>query len=140
MTKILGISFETIDTKIVAASLAQLKNSTPCETSIFAGDPYQVNYTSALQDLERIKNQYKIPIFTIKECLEKQYQEIEKIDVSAFVPKTTGAIHPITETMNKIIDFFIICHYDHTCFKFHLFDAGFFGNAFHHRKSDALFG
>ena len=81
MTKILGISFETIDTKIVAASLAQLKNSTPCETSIFAGDPYQVNYTSALQDLERIKNQYKIPVFTIKECLEKQYQEIEKIDV-----------------------------------------------------------
>ena len=81
MTKILGISFETVDTKVVAASLAQLKNSTPCETSIFAGDPYQVIAARALEELERIKKQYQIPVFTIKECFEKQNQEIEKIDV-----------------------------------------------------------
>ena len=30
----------------------------------------------------------------------------EKIDVSLFNPKTDGAIHPITDTMNKIISFF----------------------------------
>ena len=81
MTKILGISFETVDTKVVAASLAQLKNSTPCETSIFAGDPYQVIAARPLEELERIKKQYQIPVFTIKECFEKQNQEIEKIDV-----------------------------------------------------------
>jgi phenylalanyl-tRNA synthetase alpha chain len=40
-----------------------------------------------------------------EKLLEEQLKK-EKIDVSAFVPKTTGAIHPITETMNKIIDFF----------------------------------
>jgi len=40
-----------------------------------------------------------------EKLLEEQLKK-EKIDVSAFVPKTTGAIHPITDTMNKIIDFF----------------------------------
>ena len=30
----------------------------------------------------------------------------ERIDVTLFYPKPTGAIHPITDTMNKIIDFF----------------------------------
>ena len=40
-----------------------------------------------------------------EKILEEQLKK-EKIDVSAFVPKTTGAMHPITETMNKIIDFF----------------------------------
>jgi phenylalanyl-tRNA synthetase alpha chain len=44
-----------------------------------------------------------------KELEEKLLEEklkSEKIDVTRFVPKTTGAVHPITETMNKIIDFF----------------------------------
>ena len=44
-----------------------------------------------------------------KELEEKQLVEQlkkERIDVTGFVPKTTGAMHPITETMNKIIDFF----------------------------------
>tara|TARA_Y100000385_G_scaffold197091_1_gene204068 strand:- start:477 stop:1976 length:1500 start_codon:yes stop_codon:yes gene_type:complete len=81
MTKILGISFETTDTKVVAASLEQLKNSTPCETSIFAGDSYQATSSRAQQELERITKQYQIPVFTIKECCEKQNQKIEKIDV-----------------------------------------------------------
>jgi phenylalanyl-tRNA synthetase alpha chain len=44
-----------------------------------------------------------------KELEEKLLEEKlkkEKIDVTSFVPKTTGAVHPVTETMNKIIDFF----------------------------------
>ncbi len=40
-----------------------------------------------------------------EKLLEEQLKK-ERIDVTQFVPKTTGAIHPITETMNKIIDFF----------------------------------
>jgi phenylalanyl-tRNA synthetase alpha chain len=32
--------------------------------------------------------------------------KLERIDVSLFSPKSSGAIHPITDTMNKIIDFF----------------------------------
>ena len=79
MKKILGVSFETIDTKIVAASLAQLEKSVSCKTSILAGDPYQVNYKSARQDLEYIKTQYKIPVFTIEKCLNQQYQKKNKI-------------------------------------------------------------
>ena len=40
-----------------------------------------------------------------EKLLEEQLKR-EKIDVTQFVPKTTGAIHPITQTMNAIIDFF----------------------------------
>ncbi|GAB6073526.1 phenylalanine--tRNA ligase subunit alpha [Nautilia lithotrophica] len=40
-----------------------------------------------------------------EKLLEEQLKK-ERIDVTQFVPKTSGAIHPITETMNKIIDFF----------------------------------
>ena len=40
-----------------------------------------------------------------EKLLEEQLKK-ERIDVTQFVPKTTGATHPITETMNKIIDFF----------------------------------
>jgi len=40
-----------------------------------------------------------------EKLLEEQLKK-EKIDVTQFVPKTSGAMHPITETMNKIIDFF----------------------------------
>nr|WP_228368710.1 phenylalanine--tRNA ligase subunit alpha [Nautilia profundicola] len=40
-----------------------------------------------------------------EKLLEEQLKK-EKIDVTSFVPKATGAMHPITETMNKIIDFF----------------------------------
>ena len=40
-----------------------------------------------------------------EKLLEEQLKK-ERIDVTGFIPKTTGAIHPVTETMNKIIDFF----------------------------------
>ncbi len=41
-----------------------------------------------------------------EELLNKKLK-LEAIDVSLYNPKSTGAIHPITDTMNKIIDFFI---------------------------------
>jgi phenylalanyl-tRNA synthetase alpha chain len=42
----------------------------------------------------------------LEEKLLEEKLKSERIDVTSYVPKTTGAIHPITETMNKIIDFF----------------------------------
>ena len=42
----------------------------------------------------------------LEEELLNQKLKLERIDVTLFNPKTTGAIHPITDTMNKIIDFF----------------------------------
>ena len=42
----------------------------------------------------------------LEEKLLEEKLKKEKIDVSLYVPKTTGAMHPITETMNKIINFF----------------------------------
>jgi phenylalanyl-tRNA synthetase alpha chain len=45
-----------------------------------------------------------------KELEEKLLEEklkLESIDVTLYRPQSTGAIHPITDTMNKIIDFFV---------------------------------
>ena len=42
----------------------------------------------------------------LEEELLNQKLKLERIDVTLFNPKTSGAIHPITDTMNKIIDFF----------------------------------
>ena len=42
----------------------------------------------------------------LEEEILNQKLKLERIDVTLFNPKTTGAIHPITDTMNKIIDFF----------------------------------
>ncbi|WP_024790220.1 phenylalanine--tRNA ligase subunit alpha [Lebetimonas sp. JH292] len=42
----------------------------------------------------------------LEEKLLEEKMKLEKIDVSLYSPKTTGAIHPITDTMNKIINFF----------------------------------
>jgi len=42
----------------------------------------------------------------LQEALINEKMKAEKIDVSLYSPKTSGAIHPITDTMNKIIDFF----------------------------------
>ncbi|GAB6044711.1 phenylalanine--tRNA ligase subunit alpha [Caminibacter profundus] len=42
----------------------------------------------------------------LEEKLLEEKLKLERIDVTLFNPKPTGAIHPITDTMNKIIDFF----------------------------------
>ena len=42
----------------------------------------------------------------LEEKLLEEKLKSERIDVTLFNVKTTGAIHPITDTMNKIIDFF----------------------------------
>jgi phenylalanyl-tRNA synthetase alpha chain len=43
----------------------------------------------------------------LEEKLLDEKMKLEKIDVSLYSPKTSGAIHPITDTMNKIIEFFV---------------------------------
>jgi phenylalanyl-tRNA synthetase alpha chain len=42
----------------------------------------------------------------LEEKLLDEKMKLEKIDVSLYSPKASGAIHPITDTMNKIIEFF----------------------------------
>ncbi len=42
----------------------------------------------------------------LEEEILNQKLKLERVDVTLFTPKPTGAIHPITDTMNKIIDFF----------------------------------
>ncbi|GAX88187.1 phenylalanyl-tRNA synthetase alpha chain [Lebetimonas natsushimae] len=42
----------------------------------------------------------------LEEKLLDEKMKLEKIDVSLYSPKNTGAIHPVTDTMNKIIEFF----------------------------------
>ena len=42
----------------------------------------------------------------LEEILLNEKLKSERIDVTLFTPKTTGAVHPITDTMNKIINFF----------------------------------
>jgi len=42
----------------------------------------------------------------LEQELLNQKLKSEAIDVSLFNPKATGAVHPITDTMNKIIEFF----------------------------------
>ncbi len=42
----------------------------------------------------------------LEEEILNQKLKLEEVDVTLYSPKTTGAMHPITETMNKITDFF----------------------------------
>ena len=62
------------------------------------------------KELNELKNKATELIANKKAELEEellnQKLKLERIDVTLFNPKPTGAIHPITDTMNKIIDFF----------------------------------
>ena len=62
------------------------------------------------KELNELKEKAIKLIAEKKEALEEeilnQKLKLERIDVTLFNPKPTGAIHPITDTMNKIIDFF----------------------------------
>ena len=42
----------------------------------------------------------------LEEELLNQKLKLERIDVTLYNPKISGAIHPITDTMNKIVEFF----------------------------------
>ncbi len=42
----------------------------------------------------------------LEEELLNQKLKLEELDVTLYNPKPTGAIHPITDTMNKIVEFF----------------------------------
>ncbi len=63
------------------------------------------------QELNELKEKAVSLISEKKAELEAKLLEeklkLEKIDVSLYSPKKTGAIHPVTDTMNKIIDFFV---------------------------------
>lgn len=62
------------------------------------------------QELNRLKEEASRLIAQKKEeleraLLEKQLQQ-EAIDVTLYSPRRTGALHPVTETLDKIIQFF----------------------------------
>ena len=83
---------------IITQKFKELKNYSAEEKKIIA------------KELNELKEKaQQLIVEKKKELEEKQLVEQlkkERIDVTGFVPKTTGAMHPITETMNKIIDFF----------------------------------
>jgi phenylalanyl-tRNA synthetase alpha chain len=83
---------------IITQKFKELKNYSAEEKKIIA------------KELNELKEKaQQLIVEKKKELEEKQLVEQlkkEKIDVTGFVPKTTGAMHPVTETMNKIIDFF----------------------------------
>ena len=83
---------------IITQKFKELKNYSAEEKKIIA------------KELNELKEKaQQLIVEKKKELEEKQLVEqlkTERIDVTGFVPKTTGAMHPITETMNKIIDFF----------------------------------
>ena len=83
---------------IITQKFKELKNYSAEEKKIIA------------KELNELKEKaQQLIVEKKKELEEKQLVEQlkkERIDVTGFVPKTTGAMHPVTETMNKIIDFF----------------------------------
>ena len=83
---------------IITQKFKELKNLAPEKKKEIAKE---------LNDLKEkainLINQKKIEL---EEKLLEEKLKLEKIDVTQYVVKPTGAIHPITETMNKIIDFF----------------------------------
>ena len=62
------------------------------------------------KELNEIKQKATILINEKRKILEEELLNFklkkEKIDVTLFNPKKSGAIHPVTDTMNKIIEFF----------------------------------
>ncbi len=62
------------------------------------------------KELNEIKQKAAALINEKRKILEEELLNLklkkEKIDVTLFNPKKSGAIHPVTDTMNKIIEFF----------------------------------
>ncbi len=62
------------------------------------------------KELNEIKQKATDLINEKRKILEEELLNLklkkEKIDVTLFTPKKSGAIHPVTDTMNKIIEFF----------------------------------
>jgi len=83
---------------IITQQFKELKNVAPEKKKEVAKELNELK-EKALKLISEKKSELE------EKLLEEQLKK-EKIDVTQFVPKTTGAMHPITETMNKIIDFF----------------------------------
>jgi len=83
---------------IITKKFKELKNVAPDKKKELAKELNELK-ENVLNLIARKKKELE------EKLLEEQLKR-EKIDVSRFVPKTTGAIHPVTETMNRIIDFF----------------------------------
>ena len=83
---------------IITQQFKNLKNLAP-EKKKESAKELNALKEKALELIQRKKTE-------LEEKLLEEKLKLEKIDVTGFIPKTSGAIHPITATMNKIIDFF----------------------------------
>ncbi len=83
---------------LITQKFKELKNYSPEEKKAVAKELNELK-----EKAQKLLNEKK------EELEEKLLQEklkLEKIDVTQYVTKASGAIHPVTDTMNKIIDFF----------------------------------
>jgi len=83
---------------IITQKFKELKNLAPEERKRVAKELNELKERATTLILQKKKE--------LEEKLLEEKLKLEKIDVTLFNPKPTGAIHPITDTMNKIIDFF----------------------------------
>jgi phenylalanyl-tRNA synthetase alpha chain len=83
---------------LITQKFKELKNYSPEEKKTVA------------KELNELKEKAQVLLAEKKRELEEKILEqqlkLEKIDVTGYITKPTGTIHPVTETMNKIIDFF----------------------------------
>ena len=83
---------------IITQKFKELKNLAPEEKKKVAKELNELK-EKALELISQKKQE-------LEEKLLEEKLKLEKIDVTLYNPKPTGAIHPITDTMNKIIEFF----------------------------------
>ena len=83
---------------IITKKFKELKNLSNDEKKKVAKELNELK-EKALELISQKKHELEEELLNIK-------LKSERIDVTLFYPKPTGAIHPITDTMNKIIDFF----------------------------------
>jgi len=83
---------------IITQKFKELKNLAPEERKRVAKELNELKERATTLILQKKKE--------LEEKLLEEKLKLEKIDVTLLNPKPTGAIHPITDTMNKIIDFF----------------------------------
>lgn len=83
---------------LITQKFKELKNIAPKKKKEIAKELNELKEKATNLILEKKRE--------LEEKLLEEKLKKEKIDVSLYVPKTTGAMHPITETMNKIINFF----------------------------------
>ncbi|WP_456479117.1 phenylalanine--tRNA ligase subunit alpha [Nautilia sp.] len=83
---------------IITRKFKELKNVAPERKKEVAKELNEIKEKALNMIAEKKKE--------LEEKLLEEKLKKEKIDVTSFVPKSSGAVHPITQTMNRIIDFF----------------------------------